>query len=288
VDRPEHVPVAHRLGAATVGVLAALPLLHQLLAEVLHVRLDDVGQLPPQLELDAFLRQPALDGPLRVREEALERRVELEERALGGGGVGADDGGARAVAEERHAHEVVGAVGAGRAEPHDGGLGGGQQHARARAALGQALGHAEPRHAARAAGEGQHDAADIRAQPQRARQVQVAAREARLARRDVHEVGDGRERAAPRADARQGRLRRHLRHRRVRDVQTLVHRRQPLLGQLRVVLEDLVRHHHVPSPHGRRLAWISSPPTISLKNLLLLIRVDEVKPTEQNGMDEVH
>jgi hypothetical protein len=47
-------------------------------------------------------------------------------------------------------------------------------------------------HAAGAVGEGQHDAADVRAEPERARQVQVAAGEPRLAGGDVDEVGDQR------------------------------------------------------------------------------------------------
>lgn len=48
-------------------------------------------------------------------------------------------------------------------------LGGGQEHARALAtARNKALGDAEPRHVARAAGEGEHDVAGIQAQPQHA------------------------------------------------------------------------------------------------------------------------
>ncbi|BAT01128.1 Os07g0411566, partial [Oryza sativa Japonica Group] len=234
VHRPEHVAVGELVRRLRV-------LLHQLLAEGLHVGLDDVGEFAAELELDALLRQPPVDGLVGVGEEPLQRRVELEQRALHRCRVGADHGRAGAVAEEGDADEVVGAVGAGRAEPDDGGLGGGEEDARTRAALGEALGDAEARDAARAAGERQHDAADVRAEAQRARQVEVSAGEPRLAGGDVDKVGDLRERAAPGADAGERRLRRHLRHRLVGDVQPLLHRRLALLRQLRVALEDLLR-----------------------------------------------
>lgn len=47
-------------------------------------------------------------------------------------------------------------------EPHNGGLGGGQEHTRVRAiALDEALSDAKPHHAAQAAHEGEHDAVNI-------------------------------------------------------------------------------------------------------------------------------
>ncbi|BAT01642.1 Os07g0501133, partial [Oryza sativa Japonica Group] len=153
------------------------------------------------------------DGALAVRDGGLRRERHLEQRALDGADrVGADDDGARAVAEQRLPDDGVVAPHLGPVERDERGLGAGDEDARAAVVLGELLGELQRPAAAVAAVEAEHGARHGGAEAEERRQQAVAAGRLDAGVGAEDEVGDVGGRPAPLGDRLRRGGRGELRH----------------------------------------------------------------------------
>ncbi|BAT00941.1 Os07g0271550, partial [Oryza sativa Japonica Group] len=214
---------------------------------------DEPRDLPPEDAVQAALREPHVQGVVRLRDDRLRRRHYLEQRALDVVGVGADNDGGRAVAEQALDEERPEAALVGPGEVHEGELGGDDEDARAAAVLGEVLGEAERGAAGEAAVEVEHGAAHGGAEAEERDEAEVDTRDVGAGVGGDDEVGDVGGRAAPLGDRLLGGLRRQLRHGVRGDVQPRVERRRVAVHELRVCGQHLLRVVQVPPLHAHFL-----------------------------------
>nr|ACN25787.1 unknown [Zea mays] len=229
--------------------------LERVLQRALDVLGDEPGHVLEQVERQPHLAEVAVDGALRVGQDGLRRRHELEQRALDPPvRVGAHHDGRRAVAEQRLPHERV-QVRLGRpAERHGRDLRAHHQDPRPAVVLRQVLGHAQHRAAREAPLLVHHQAVHGRAQPQRLGQLVVGARHVHPRRGAEHQVRDPRLGLPPLLDRLLRRRLPQLRHLRHHHVLPRVQRRRHVRAHARVLRQELLRQVHVPLPDHRLVA----------------------------------
>ncbi|WVZ49053.1 hypothetical protein U9M48_000434 [Paspalum notatum var. saurae] len=172
---------------------------------------------------------------------ALVSRHDLEDRELHWyDGVGAQDHGGRAVAEEHLVDERLVVSILGPSEEHEGELCADHQYARAAVILSEILGEAQRGGAREAAVEVEHAAAHGGAEAQEVDQAEVHAGDVRAGVGGDDEVGDVGCRAAPLGDRLLAGRRRELRHRGLDDVKARVQGRRGPVEELRVGVQERV------------------------------------------------
>ncbi|WVZ49048.1 hypothetical protein U9M48_000430 [Paspalum notatum var. saurae] len=240
VHDPHHARVHHPEEVVVPFGAVDAELRERVHEALLHVVHDDRRELAAgAAAAEAGLGEVHEQGVLRVRNDRLRRRHDLEDRELRWShGVGAHDHGGGAVAEEHLVGERLQVPVLGPGEEHEGELRADHQHARAAVVLGEVLGEAERGGAREAAVEVEHAAAHGGAEAEEVDQPEVHAGDVRAGIGGDDEVGDVGGRAAPLGDRFPAGHRGELRHCRLDDVEARVQGRRGRVQELRVGVHE--------------------------------------------------